>query len=35
MRQQSRFQDQASFYIYIFWQEQNKIKNLGVYANFD
>jgi len=22
-------------YIYIFWQEQNKIKNLGVYADFD
>jgi len=30
--------DQASFiyiYIYIFRQEQNKIKNLGVYADFD
>jgi hypothetical protein len=39
VRQQSRFQDQASFYIYIyiyiFQQEQNKIKNLGVYADFD
>ena len=42
LRQQSRFQDQASFsfllffYIYyIFRQEQNKIKNLGLYANFD
>jgi hypothetical protein len=41
--QQSRFQDQASFsfllffiYIYyIFQQEQNKIKNLGLDANFD
>jgi len=22
-------------YIYIFQQEQNKIKNLGLYANFD
>jgi len=36
MRKQSRFQDQASFYIYIYILARTKqIKNLGVYADFD